>query len=141
LALARLGPPERAAAVAPPGGAASAGERTGPLAGLQVLREVPYLQHLALVVALGAGTETLLDYVLNARAAARFARGPALMSFFALFHTGVGWLALAAQMTLARPSLRRLGLAGTVALRPAVVAAAAVVGFLEPGLWSAIAAR
>jgi len=139
-ALRRLGPPERARAE---GGeaAVAATPRSGPLAGLQVLREVPYLQHLALVVALGAVTETLLDFILNARAAATFARGAALMSFFALFHSALGWLALAVQMTLARPSLRRLGLAGTVAVRPAAVAAAAVLGFLEPGLWSAIVAR
>src|SRR5438477_4304433 len=78
LALRRLGPPERAAAVVSDGAATETRERTGPLAGLQVLREVPYLQHLALIVALGAATETLLDYVLSARAAARFARGPAL---------------------------------------------------------------
>jgi AAA family ATP:ADP antiporter len=70
-----------------------------------------------------------------------FDRGAALMSFFALFHTGVGWLALALQMTLARTSLRKLGLAGTVALRPIVVVVAAVVGVLEPSLWSAIGAR
>src|SRR5438477_445835 len=84
----------------------------------------------SLVVALGAATETLLDFVLNARAAATFARGAALMSFFALFHTAVGWLALAVQMTLARKALRGLGLAGTVAVRPAAVAAAAVLGFV-----------
>jgi len=141
LALGRMGPFEPAAAVSTHTGPDATADPTGPLAGLQVLREVPYLQHLALIVALGAGTETLLDYILNARAAATFARGPALMSFFALFHTGVGWLALAAQMTLARPALRRLGLTGTVALRPALVAVAAGFGFVEPGLWSAIAAR
>jgi AAA family ATP:ADP antiporter len=139
LALGRLGPPERGASgadtPAPPL------EHTGPLAGLQVLKEVPYLQHLALIVALGAATETLLDFVLNARAAAAYTRGPALMSFFALFHAGMGWLALALQMTVSRVSLRRLGLAGTVALRPATVTVAAVLGFLEPSLWTALAAR
>ena len=36
--------------------------------------------------------EALLDYAFNAAAVARFGRGPALISFFALFHTGAGLL-------------------------------------------------
>jgi ATP/ADP translocase len=114
---------------------------TGPLSGLRVMQEVPYLRDLALVVALGAATETLLDFILSSRAAATFPAGAPLMSFFALFHTGIGWLGLAVQMSLARPALRRLGLAGTVALRPATVAVAALAGLASPGLWSALAAR
>src|SRR6185503_4203205 len=114
---------------------------TGPFSGLRVMREVPYLRNLALIVALGAATETLLDYLLNARAAAAFARGPALMSFFALFHAGVGLVALAVQATLSRPALKHLGLAGTVALRPAAVAAAGVFGIVDPRLWTALLAR
>jgi ATP/ADP translocase len=139
LALSRLGPGETA------GGAA--GERrlprgdTGPLAGLRVMHEVPYLRDLALVVALGAATETLLDFILSSRAAATYPSGAPLMSFFALFHTGIGWLGLAAQMALARPALRHLGLAGTVALRPATVAVAALAGLASPSLWSALLAR
>jgi hypothetical protein len=114
---------------------------TGPLAGLRVLHEVPYLRDLALVVALGAAGETLLDYLLSARAAATFAAGSPLMSFFALFHTGVGLLALVAQLALSRPALQRLGLAGTVALRPASVAVAALAGAVDPRLLTALLAR
>ncbi|HEU0105011.1 MAG TPA: hypothetical protein VFT38_02490 [Vicinamibacteria bacterium] len=140
LALSRLGPGE-----APGRGTgerrASRREATGPLSGLRVMKEVPYLRDLALVVALGAATETLLDFILSSRAAATFASGAPLMSFFALFHTGVGWLALAVQMTLARPALRRLGLAGTVALRPAAVAVGALAGLASPGLGSVLLAR
>ncbi len=98
------------------------------------MREVPYLRDLALIVALGAAAETLLDYLLNARAAEAFPPGQPLMSFFALFHTGVGLLALASQLALSRPALRRMGLAGTVALRPAAVAVAALAGALDPRL-------
>jgi AAA family ATP:ADP antiporter len=116
-------------------------EATGPFSGLRVLQEVPYLRDLALIVALGAATEALLDFVLNRTAVATFPDRAALMSFFALFHTGVGWLALAVQMTLARPALTRLGLAGTVALRPVAVAAGALLGLVQPGLWSAAGAR
>ena len=114
---------------------------TNPLSGLRLMREVPYLQDLALIVALGAVAETLLDYLLNARAAETFSPGQPLMSFFALFHTGVGLLALAFQLALSRPALRRMGLAGTVALRPAAVAVAALAGALDPRLLTALLAR
>lgn len=112
-----------------------------PLAGLRLLREVPYLRELALIVALGSATETLLDYVLNASAAVALPAGQSLMSFFAAFHTGMALLALILQVTLSRPALQTLGLAGTVALRPAVVAGASVLGLLDPRLWTALLAR
>jgi AAA family ATP:ADP antiporter len=105
------------------------------------LRGAPYLQQLALLVALGAATEALLDYVLKAQAAASVGRGPELMAFFAVFHGGVGLLALAVQLVVTRPALETLGLAGAVALRPLGVAAASLVGVLDPRLWSAVFGR
>jgi hypothetical protein len=114
---------------------------TRPLSGLRLLGEVPYLRHLGVVVALGAATEAILDYLLNAHAAATVAPGQPLMSFLALFHTGVGLLALAVQLLLSRLCLGRLGLAGTVSLRPAATAAAALLGLLDARLWSAVLAR
>jgi ATP/ADP translocase len=125
------------------GGAPSSArsDKSGPLSGLRLLREVPYLRDLAVFVALGAATEAILDYILNARAAAAFAPGQPLLSFFALFHTGVGLLALIAQTTLSRPSLLGLGLAGTVALRPAAVALTALLGLVDPRLWTALVTR
>jgi ATP/ADP translocase len=123
------------------GGTAAATEGTGPFAALGMLGRAPYLRDLALVVALGAAAEAILDYVLNAQAAARFPRGQPLMSFFALFHTGVGLIALVAQTTLVRAALHGLGLAGTVALRPAAVGMTALAGVLEPRLATALLAR
>ncbi|HET6897418.1 MAG TPA: hypothetical protein VFK70_03680, partial [Vicinamibacteria bacterium] len=140
LALSRVGPGEAAPPITVDRRAPGT-EPTGPLSGLRVMNEVPYLRDLALVVLLGSATETLLDFVLSARATDRFPAGAALMSFFALFHTGIGWLGLAVQMLLGRSALKRLGLAGTVALRPATVAAAALAGLASPGLWSALVAR
>jgi hypothetical protein len=136
-ALARLGASARA------GARPDAGPReaTGRLSGLRLLGELPYLRQLALIVFLGAATETLLDYVLNAQAAATFARGEPLMSFFALFHTGVGLLALIAGLMFSRSALRGLGLAGTVALRPAAVAVGALLGVVDSRLWTALLAR
>jgi ATP:ADP antiporter, AAA family len=135
LALGRLGP------AGTPGADRSGAHDTGPLSGFRLLREVRYLRDLALFVALGAATEAMLDYILNARAAAAIAPGQPLLSFFALFHTAVGLLALLAQTTLSRPSLLGLGLAGTVALRPAAVVVAALVGLVDPRLWTALLAR
>ncbi|HEY3121918.1 MAG TPA: hypothetical protein VGL15_14935, partial [Vicinamibacteria bacterium] len=63
------------------------------------------------------------------------------MSFFALFHGAVALLTLLVQLALVRPALRGLGLAGTVALRPAAVATTALLGIADPRLWSAVLAR
>jgi hypothetical protein len=134
LGLARLGPPPARGDVPSP-------PVQGALSGLRLLAGAPYLRDLGVVVALGAAVEAVLDYVLSAQAAAAYPKGQPLMSFFALFHTGVGLAALAAQVALSRWCLERLGLAGTVALRPAGVLLAGVAGALEPRLSTAVLAR
>jgi ATP/ADP translocase len=111
------------------------------LSGLGVIRAVPYLRDLAVLVALGALAEALLDYVLSANAVASYGRGGPLLAFFALFHTGVAVTGLVVQAAASRSSLERFGLAGTVALQPGGVVATAALGLLWPGLWTAIAAR
>ncbi len=108
---------------------------------LSSLRAAPYLRVIALLVALGAGAEALLDYVLKSRAAASLASGHELMLFFAAFHTGVGVLALLGQTLLTPAALRRLGLAGTVALRPALVSVASALALVDARLWSAVLSR
>ena len=94
-----------------------------------------------MLVALGAFAEALLDYVLSAQAVARFAGGPRLMTFFAAFHTGVSVAAAAVLAIAAGPALRHLGIAGTVALRPAAAGAGALLAWLAPSLLTAVAAR
>jgi AAA family ATP:ADP antiporter len=111
------------------------------LSGLSVIRAVPYLRDLAVLVALGALAEALLDYVLSANAVASYGRGGPLLAFFALFHTGVAVTGLLVQAAASRSSLERFGLAGTVAVQPGGVMATAALGLLWPGLWTAIAAR
>jgi hypothetical protein len=106
------------------------------LSPLRILREAPYLQNLALVVALGALTSGLLDYVFSAEAVRAFAGGPDLLSFFALFWLAVGVLSFTLQMLLGRIALERLGLAFTIALLPGVVVLGGVFGLAVPGLWS-----
>ncbi len=112
-----------------------------PPSGTRVLREAPYLREVAVLVALGAFAEALLDYVLSVQAVERFAGGPRLMAFFAAFHTGVSLAAAAVLALAAGPALRHLGIAGTVALRPAAAGAGALLAWLAPSLLTAVAAR
>ncbi len=109
--------------------------------GIRILGESPYLLNLAIIVGLGAAGEKLLDFIMSVEAKARFSTGSELVSFFALFHTGVAILSLLVQGTLARRSLSSLGLAATASIRPAVVSVTSVVGFFVPGLLTAVLAR
>jgi AAA family ATP:ADP antiporter len=120
--------------------AAAAATPSAPSA-LGTLRRVPYLRDLALVVAIGSITDSLLDYVLKSQAAAAFSQGSQLMSFFAILNTSLGLLTLGVQAGLSRTSLRTLGLAGTVAVRPAAVLVFGLLGTLDPRMWVAIVAR
>jgi ATP:ADP antiporter, AAA family len=111
------------------------------VSGLRLIRDIPYLRDLAFLVGLCAFIEALLDYVFTASAAGSFARGAKLMSFFALFHTVVGFLTLGLQATLIRPSLGRLGLAGTLVVQPAAMALGSVVALFFPRLWPIVLIR
>ena len=109
--------------------------------GLRLIREIPYLRDLALLIGLCAFIEALLDYVFTASAAASFGKGGALLSFFALFHAVVGLLSLGLQATLVRPSLGRLGLAGTLVVQPAAMALGSVFALFYPRLWPIVLTR
>ncbi len=116
-------------------------EAEGDPSGLRLIHDFPYLRNLALVVGLCAFVEALVDYVFNAGAKAAFPRGPQLMALFALFHTMVGLLALVVQATLARVSLARLRLPGTLAVQPAVVALGGLLVLSFPRFWTTILLR
>jgi ATP:ADP antiporter, AAA family len=132
----------RPALKAPPSVAEkSAAPAAKAVSGLRLIREVPYLRDLAFLVGLCAFIEALLDYVFTASAAAGFARGAALMSFFALFHTVVGLLTLGLQTNLVPPSLGRLGLAGTLFIQPAAMALGSAVALFFPRLWPIVVMR
>src|SRR5207245_511540 len=103
-----LAPPPQVAA-ATPREATESGAWAGSSPGWKLLGRVPYLRDLAVLVGVCALMEALLDYTFNAAAAARYARGGALISFFALFHTAAGLLTLAVQATLARIADARAG--------------------------------
>jgi hypothetical protein len=106
-----------------------------------IFRESPYLRSLFLLVALGAFGQTVYDYVFKAGAAAYFDTGAELVSFFALFHLGVGVLTFLVQNLIAKRSLERYGLAVTVSTLPVSSAALGFTALLFPGFPSAISMR
>jgi AAA family ATP:ADP antiporter len=109
-------------------------------AGFRALTTAPYLRHVAALVALLTVAAGLLDYVFKARAVAVY-EGHELLRFFALFYVAVSLLAFLIQAALSRVCLERLGLARTVALLPAGVAATAAASLAAPGLLSSAMAR
>jgi AAA family ATP:ADP antiporter len=128
----------RARGPGPP--AVTSGERT-PVLALPLLARAPYLRTLALVVLLGAVTDALFDFLFKAKTVELVREAGQMMTVFALFHTGLSLLGFLCQWTLARPALGRLGLAGTVALRPAVDVVAGLVGAAVPRFATATLAR
>jgi len=123
------------------GAATQAHEPIAAGGGLRILRETPYLQHLALLVAVGAATQALLDWVVSAHAAAEYGTGRPLLGFFALFNMIVGVASFAAQAGLSRPLLERFGLAQTVKVQPVAVAACCGLALVSPGLSSIVLLR
>lgn len=92
--------------------------------GLRALLASPLLVRMALLIVLVQGTEQLIDYVFKATAAARYPDEASLVRFFAIFYTAVNALAFVLQSTLGPRALQLLGVGGTLALLPAVVALA-----------------
>jgi hypothetical protein len=131
--------PSLRATVVPDEPSPSSGD--GLLGGLRSLGRFPYLTQLAAIVALGALSEALFDYLLKAGAAGTFAERETLARFFGLFYAGVALLTLAVQMTATGRALQTLGLSGTAAVQPAAVCLASVGGLAWPGLAAAATAR
>jgi AAA family ATP:ADP antiporter len=109
---------------------------------LQLVARAPYLIGLMTIVVLTSMSAGLLDYAFKAEAAAHFEQGSdSLLSFFAIFHTAAALLSLMLQTGLAKPSLSRLGVAGTVATLPAVVLLSAAIAAAIPRIASIVVAR
>ena len=112
-----------------------------PTSGYQVIREVPYLQHLGLLMILGALGEAAIDYVFKAEAARTYDSGAELVTFFAIFHMVVSLVTLGIQSLLTPSALRSLGLAGAVATLPAAAVSGGLMALLTPRLWSIVVMR
>ena len=114
---------------------------TAPPPALPLLLRNPYLRNIALVVLLGAVVEALVDFLFKGLAAERFAPGASLLGAFGAFHGVMSVVGLLLQTTTSRAALRHLGIAGTVALRPALTAASSILGAALPGFATATFAR
>ena len=99
------------------------------------------MRNLAVIVALGALTSGLLDFVFSAVAVEHYTKGPELLAFFAKFWLAVGLFSFLLQTLLGRLALEKLGLAVTVALLPAVVVLGGAFGIAVPGLFSMVLLR
>lgn len=106
-----------------------------------VLFRNPYLRNIALLVGLGAVVEAIVDFLFKAQVVERLAAGGSLLGVFAVFNGGMSVLSLLMQVALSRAALRHLGIAGTLALRPALTAASALLGVAAPRLATATMAR
>lgn len=106
-----------------------------------LLWSAAYLRNLALVVALGAVTSGLLNYVFSAVAVEHYAKGPQLLTFFAKFWLLVGLVSFLLQTLLGKIALEKLGLAVTVAVLPAIVVFGGAFGIAVPGLFSMVLLR
>ena len=117
------------------------GATSAPPLALPLLLRNPYVRNIALVVLLGAVVEALVDFLFKGLAAARFAPGASLLGAFGVFHGVMSVVGLLLQTTLSRTALRHLGIAGTVALRPALTAVSSILGATLPGFATATFAR
>jgi len=137
LTLFRVRPPESVLARA-----RDMGEGEAPAAqGLRTLRSTSYLRNLALIVAVATAAAALLDYIFKVRATSSLAAGPALLRFFAIFHTAVGFGTFVVQGIGSRIPMERLNLSMRVATYPFAIVAGGIGALLVPGVASAALAR
>jgi ATP:ADP antiporter, AAA family len=106
-----------------------------------ILRSSGYLQGLALLVALTAAAEGVLDYVFKARASSATATGEDLLRLFGAFYTVTALLGIFIQVSSLRALLARFGIVRSAAILPAGVSVGAVGAFLIPGLVPVMLAR
>lgn len=120
-------------------------EKAGPPEPVSSMRQVfmgsPYLRGLALLVALTAMAEGLLDWIFKFRATAADPSGEELLRLFAVFYTVTALLGILIQTTALRPLMAKFGIARSAALLPAGVSVGAVGGLLFPGLLPLLLAR
>jgi ATP:ADP antiporter, AAA family len=111
------------------------------LSAIQILKDVRYLRTIAILVAIGALTETLIDYLLSSDVKANFPERSQMLTFFSMYHTGIGLVSFLLQSLLSRATLSFLGLAGTVALLPFSVMLNGGVALAVTRWWSMVLMR
>ncbi len=103
--------------------------------------ELPYLRSLAWLVLAGAFTQAVLDYLLSSAAVSTLGSGPRLLSFFALFQTGVGVLSFLLQVGVSRSALERLGVGSVLAASPSLLLGGVLAALFAPPLLATVLLR
>ena len=108
---------------------------------LRSLVRAPLLRNLAIVVAIGSATSSLLDYLLSSTAAEVFGKGAPLLGFFSLFWLGVAVISMIVQFTLGERVLERLGLARNIGALPGMLIVGGVLALGIPTLAAYVVLR
>jgi len=92
-----------------------------------------YLWAIGLLVVLTAATQAIMDFLLSAAAVEKMGTGPELLSFFALFQTGVGVVCFALQAAVSKVALEKAGVGAVLAVTPlAIIGGTASLFVLTP---------
>ncbi len=113
----------------------------GPDEGLRAIASTPQVRLIALVILLVGAASAIVDFQFKEAVQASLGRGPEMAVFFGDFYAWTGGLALLIQLLLTTRLLASLGIAGSVALVPLVVAFGSVGMLIVPGLAVATALR
>ena len=109
--------------------------------GLRALVRTPLLRNLALIVAVGSATSSLLDYLLSSTASQVLGKGAPLLAFFSLFWLSVAVASMAVQFTLGERVLGRLGLAKNIGALPGLLIVGGATALALPSLASYVVIR
>lgn len=128
-------------AIAPRDANAGVVPATGDRQGVRALVGVPLLRNLAVIVAVGSATSSLLDYLLSATASELLGKGAPLLSFFSLFWLSVAVASMAVQFTLGERVLARLGLAKNIGALPGLLIIGGVAAIALPSFTAYVLIR
>ncbi len=109
--------------------------------GLRAVVRAPLLRNLAIVVAIGSATSSLLDYLLSSTATQAFGKGASLLEFFALFWLSVAVVSMIVQFTLGERVLARLGLTKNIAALPGLLLVGATFTLAIPSIAAFVVLR
>lgn len=105
--------------------------------GIRALFADRYLLGVAALALCVAVAEALVDYAFKARAQDAYGEGAALLTFFAVFYTGVGLVTFLLQLGLGRRLLERFGMLPSLAALPVAVTATGALALAIPTLATA----
>lgn len=108
---------------------------------IDAVQRYPFLLVLAGLVIAASSATALLDFVFKAQAAQTIGRGAPLLRFLGVYYTGASLLTFLLQTFFVQVSLRRAGLAASVAIAPVTVSMGSVACLFFPGFASVAVAR